>query len=122
MAQVPLNFFLRTASTLGTTFSQVYSAPFDTAAIMLTVLAANKTSNPQTITVGISGIGGLNVSTLPYHDIVKNLVIPPNDTTNVAIGKIVLNQFDAMYALCNNNSAVDLTLSVLETLNLPGVE
>jgi hypothetical protein len=100
----------------------VYSAPFDTAAIMLTVLAANKTSNPQTITVGISGIGGPNVSTLPYYDIVKNLVIPPNDTTNVAIGKIVLNQYDAMYALCNSASAVDLTLSVLETLNLPGVE
>jgi hypothetical protein len=122
MAQVPLNYFVRQSSTLNTTLTRVYSAPFDTAAIMLTILAANTTSSPQTVTVGVSGLGGQNVSTLPYFNVVKDLVIPPNDTTNIAIGKIVLNEYDAMYANCNNSNSVDLTLSILETLNIPGVE
>jgi len=61
MAQVPLNHFTRVSTTLDTTLTQVYSAPVDTAAIMLTILASNTTGNTQTITIGISGNGGPNV-------------------------------------------------------------
>lgn len=117
MAQVPLNHFTRVSTTLDTTLTQVYSAPVDTAAIMLTILASNTTSNTQTITLGISGNGGPNVPVKPYTNIVKSFNIPANDVTNIAIGKIVLENYDAIFASATALSSVDLTLSILETLN-----
>ena len=117
MAQVPLNHFTRVSTTLNTTLTQVYSAPVDTAAIMLAILASNKTSNTQTITLGVSGNGGQNVSVKPFFNIVKSFNIPANDVTNMAIGKIVLENYDGLYASSTALSSVDLTLSILETLN-----
>ena len=117
MAQVPLNHFTRVSTTLNTTLTQVYSAPVDTAAIMLAILASNKTSNTQTITLGVSGNGGPNVSVKPFFNIVKSFNIPANDVTNMAIGKIVLENYDGLYASYTALSSVDLTLSILETLN-----
>lgn len=119
MAQVPLNHFARVSATLNTTLTQVYSAPVDTAAIMLTILASNTTSNPQTITIGVSGNGGSNWPARPFYNIVKNFLVPGNDTTNIAIGKIVLENYDVIIAKCDASSSVDLTLSILETLNTP---
>ena len=119
MATVPLNHFKRVSTTLNSTLTQVYSAPDSTAAIMLTILAANDTSNPQTISLGISGLGGQNgnIPVKPYYNILKNFTIAPNDVTNVIIGKIVLENYDCIYASCTALSSVDLTLSILETLN-----
>jgi len=123
MATVPLNYFRRVSLTLPTTLTQVYSAPDSTAAIMLTMLASNDTTNPQTITIGISGLGGQNgnIPTNPYVNIVKNFSCPPNDVTNIIIGKLVLANYDCLYANCSSPSAVDLTLSILETLNTTAV-
>ena len=117
MATVPLNIFVRASAALTTTYTQVYSAPTDTAGIMLTILASNVTNNVQTVTVGVSGNGGAFTSTLPYFDIVKNFEIPPYDTANLAIGKIVLNNYDGLYAYCSGLSTVSMTVSILETLN-----
>lgn len=119
MAQVPLNHFVRASAELTTTLTQVYSAPVDTAAIMLTILATNKTSNPQTITIGVSGNGDVNanVPEKPYFDLVTAFPIPANDLVNIAIGKITLENFDTLIASSGANSAVNLTMSILETLN-----
>lgn len=117
MAQVPLNHFVRASTPLVTTYTQVYSAPTDTAAIMLTILATNVTSTVQSVTVGLSGNGGSFVAARRYVDIVKNFQVPANDTANLAIGKIVLENYDGLYALCSSASGISLTLSVLETLN-----
>lgn len=117
MAQIPLNHFVRSSANLLTTYKQVYSAPVDTAAIMLTILASNLTSTAQTVSFGISGNGGTFVSAKPFYNIVKDFQIPANDTTNFAIGKIVLENYDALFATCNALSAVSVTLSILETLN-----
>jgi len=119
MAQVPLNHFVRASRELKTTFTQVYSAPVDTAAIMLTILATNITSNNQTVTVGISGNGdpAANIATRPYFDIIKTFSIPANDVVNLAAGKLVLENFDGLFCFASSNSAIDITCSVLETLN-----
>ena len=120
MAQVPLNHFVRASAQLKTTYTQVYSAPPSTASIMLTILATNTTSTPQTVTVGVSGIGDptqLLVPTQPYYDLVKTFAVPGNDVTNLEVGKIVLQNYDGLYAYAGNNSAINLTCSILETLN-----
>jgi hypothetical protein len=87
---------------------------------MLTILATNTTSTPQTVTVGISGNGDptqLLVPTQPYYDLVKTFAVPGNDVTNLAVGKIVLQNYDGLYAYAGNNSSINLTCSILETLN-----
>ena len=119
MAQVPLNHFVRASRELKTTFTQVYSAPVDTAAIMLTILATNITSNTQTVTVGVSGNGdpAANISTRPYFDIIKTFSIPANDVVNLAVGKLVLENFDAIFCFASSNSAININCSILETLN-----
>lgn len=117
MATVPLNIFVRASAALRTTYTQVYSAPTDTAGILLTILASNITPTTQTVTVGISGNGGAFTSPLPYYDIVKNFEVPAYDTANLAIGKIVLGNYDGLYALCSELTAVSMTVSILETLN-----
>ena len=119
MAQVPLNHFVRTSTTLGTTYTQVYSAPSQTAAIMLTILATNLTNTTQTINMGVSGNGSpdLTTPTLPFYSLVSNFSIPANDVTNLAVGKIVLQNFDGLFCYAGNPNAVTVTCSVLETLN-----
>lgn len=117
MATVPLNHFVRASAQLGTTYTQVYSTPVDTAAIMLLVLATNKTSSPQVVNVGVSGNGGNNIPTRPFFYVVKEFTIPPNDAANIAVGKLVLENYDALFANATNLSSVDITLSILETLN-----
>ena len=110
MAQVPLNHFVRASAQLKTTYTQVYSAPPSTASIMLTILATNTTS-------GIGDPTQLLVPTQPYYDLVKTFAVPGNDVTNLAVGKIVLQNYDGLYAYAGNNSAINLTCSILETLN-----
>jgi len=123
MAQVPLNKFVRASTRLPTTLTQVYSAPVDTAAIMLTILASNFTPQTQTVSIGISGNGDSpsNVSTKPFVYIVKDFQIAPHDVANLAVGKIVMENFDGIYANSQSFSAVDLTLSILETLNTSSI-
>jgi len=119
MAQVPLNHFVRTSTLLGTTYTQVYSAPAQTASIMLTILATNLTNTTQTINIAVSGNGSpdLTTPTLPLYSLVNNFSIPANDVTNLAVGKIVIQNYDALYCYAGNASAVNLTCSILETLN-----
>ena len=118
MAQVPLNKFVRVSAAATTTLTQVYSAPVDTAAIMLTVLASNVTTSPQTVSLGISGNGdGLgNVMPKPFFYVVKDFQLSPNDVTNLAVGKIVLDNYDTLIVREGSNSTVVMTLSILETL------
>jgi len=97
MATVPLNHFVRASTLLGTTYTQVYSAPASTASIMLTILA----TTPK----------------LSLYSLVNNFSIPANDVTNLAVGKIVIQNYDALYCYAGNPNAVNLTCSILETLN-----
>lgn len=123
MAQVPLNHFARTSAALTSTLTQVYSAPVDTAAIMLTILASNLTNQAQTVTLAVSGLGSIdsNVPEKPYFEIVKDFPLAPNDVTNIGVGKVVLEHYDAIFARSSTAvhgiSSINLSLSILETLN-----
>lgn len=117
MATVPINYFVRVTKPLLTTSTQVYSAPQDTAAIMLTILATNTLSSTETVTIGVSGLGSTFISTQPYYDLIKSFPVPANDAANLAVGKIVLGEYDALYGYCSSASGINITLSVLETLN-----
>ena len=117
MADIPLNHFVRYAFTLTSTPSAVYIAPFDRAAIFLGAYATNTTSNDTTITLSISGIGAEFIPPRPQYYYAKDILVAGNDTTNMAPGRIVLEQYDALIASCSDSGAVTLNLAILETDN-----
>lgn len=113
MANIPLNYFRRITQAVTTAPSVVYTVPFQRAGILITALASNLTNTPQTVTVSLSanGVSG------SYFDIVKNFQLPPNDSTNIVINKLVLGYNDNFIMSATNSSAVNITLSILESVN-----
>jgi hypothetical protein len=126
MAKIPLNFFRRKSielpnSTLIGSVSSIYEAPFDRASVIISALATN-TSNTHTNTI----YAGLSTRGTPITQASDNLItfvsnfpIAPNDTVNIVVNKLVLSQFDNLFVWGDesNQGAINLTLSVLETVN-----
>jgi len=115
MATVPLNRFRRVTQPLVTSAQLIYRVPFDRASILLTALGTNVTSLPQTVTISVSTVNPLNG--VNYFDLVKNVEIGSYDVGHLTIGKVVLTDGDYLYATCSNLSAINLTLSILESVN-----
>lgn len=124
MAKIPLNFFRRQSvviqpQAIGST-TPIYEAPFDRASVIISALATN-TSNTNTNTVyaALSTRGTAITQASPEPiTFVANFPIAPNDTVNIVVNKLVLSQFDNLFVWAgDNNGAVNLTLSVLETVN-----
>lgn len=115
MATVPLNKFRRVSYALSATPQLVYQVPFDRAGIILIALGTNVTSSPASVTVSVSTINPLNG--VPYIDLVKDIEIGAYDAAHLTIGKVVLTDGDYLYASCNSLTAINLTLSILESVN-----
>ena len=115
MATIPLNRFRRVSLPLNTGSTLMYQVPFDRASIILVALGTNVTEYPQTVTISLSTINPLNGAN--YIDLVKNIEIGAYDAAHLTIGKVVLTDGDFLYASCSNLSAINLTLSILESVN-----
>jgi hypothetical protein len=113
--QIRLNKFRRISYPLITSPLKIYEVPFDRAGIVLIALGSNVTNAPQTVTVSISSNAAENGAS--EIDIVKNVKIGAYDAAHLTIGKVVLTDGDVLYANCSGLSSVNLTLSILETLN-----
>jgi hypothetical protein len=110
-----LNYFLRITATASTVPTVVYTAPADKAGIVLSAIATNLTNDLQTVTIAVSTA---NVSG-SYFVTVESFPIEPDDidVLNVIVGKAVLNTNDQFIIQASSNSAVNFTLSILETAN-----
>lgn len=113
--QIRLNKFRRISYPLITSPLKIYEVPFDRAGIVLIALGTNTTNAPQTVTMTVSTSNG--TSGVPQIDIVNNVKIGAYDSAHLTIGKVVLTDGDILYANCSGLSAINLTLSILETLN-----
>jgi hypothetical protein len=110
----PLNYFRRISQAITTTPTPVYTAPYNVAGIVITALASNLTNQNQTVTVSVSTAGTPN-SNFVYA---SNFIVPPNDTANlVNYNKLVLNTNDTFIISAANNNALNITMSILETVN-----
>jgi hypothetical protein len=89
--------------------------PFDRAGILLIALGTNITPATQSVTISVSTTNPLNG--MSYVDLIKNVEIGAYDAAHLTIGKVVLTDGDYLYASCSNLSAVNLTLSILESVN-----
>lgn len=112
---VPLNFFRRTTSLITTTPSPVYVVPSDVAGIIISAYASNLTPVPQNISVSLSAAGVVN----SQYTILNNYTLPPNDAVNITINKLVLTEGDNFIVSSENSNAINLTLSILESVNTP---
>lgn len=110
---IPINHFTRVSKTLNTSPTAIYVSPEKRAAILLGAIGSNLTSQTQSITIGVSSTSVSN----SYYDIIKNFQIPKYDAANLTVGKMVLSTGDVLVAYSGNTNSVNLTLSILETVN-----
>lgn len=97
----------------GTT-TTIYTAPAGYTAIILNAQCANVNGDDALVTLKL--LKGPIASRTETH-LVKLLPIPGNDSANLATGKLVLEPGDELTGVSSSNSNLELTLSLLETLN-----
>jgi hypothetical protein len=113
--RIPLNFFRRVSFETTTTPTPIYVTPLDRAAIIISAYASNLTTSTQTINLMLSTQGESG----SMYTIVSAWPILPNDAVNVVINKIVLTENDTFIVSSQNNNAININLSILESVNIP---
>ena len=112
MAQ--LNTFKSLQYTFTNSEAVIYTAPVGYTAIILNAQCANKHTANVTVSFKLRKPGTPSDTD---SVLVDDLVIPINDAANLATGKLVLQPGDKIMGVASHNSALDLTLSFLETLD-----
>jgi hypothetical protein len=120
MAKIPLNYFKRISSVVTTSPTSIYTTPFQRAGIIISALATNTDSSTQTINAALSTSpspgGNPGVTAI---SILQGFQLPPNDTVNIVVNKLVLQEYDNFIISCAQNNKINITLSILETVNTP---
>lgn len=133
MAQqkIPLNKFRSKFLVIPNVLTEVYTAVFDRATILLNVQATNITAETQTVTLIVSAGGNPEGTLDPYIEgpnnrfaVVESLPIPPYDARTLVSGRLVLrgkdNNFqipDKLLIQASNENSVHLSLGILEAVN-----
>lgn len=115
MAQIPLNKFRREfkkLSTYSANIEPLYICPSQRATIILSIQAANISSNNVTVSVALS-----SSTTKTLFHLVSGYGIPKNDAANMALGKVLMTDGDGFVAYASDNNSIDLTVSLLEAYN-----
>ena len=113
---VPLNTFKTITANITTNNQILYTTPVETATIILTAQVSNLTGTAANVTfIHRSNVlvGGSRVIT--DTDLVKNFEIPARDASSVIVGKIVLEEDQAILVRGGANAQMQILLSLLET-------
>jgi hypothetical protein len=126
MAQLPLNTFkTKTAILTTATTATVYTAPIGVTSIVLMAQVANLTTGTQLVNfvhhrnrpvladAQGNGYQAANTDSL----LVKDFAIPAGDAGTPLTGKLIVESLDSIRAYGDNNGALQLVLSILETAN-----
>jgi hypothetical protein len=107
----PINTFKTVSANVTTTTTSIYTAPTGYTTVALLAQVSNITDDH---TIGVSAYyihSGVSTS------IISNVQIQSNDAVNLLTGKLILQTGDSISIKCNENTAAQLLLSVLETAN-----
>lgn len=126
MSALPLNVFKTKTSILTTaTNAVVYTAPVGVTAIILMANIANVSGSNQLVTFSHyrnlpilpdaqgNGAQSANVAT----ELVKNFLIPSDDSANMLSGKMIVENLDSIISYASSPNSCKLVLSILETAN-----
>jgi hypothetical protein len=106
---LPLNKFRLLTTTLASGSNTIYQENIDVATIILSCQITNITGSAQSCDVAIAKSGSASQITL-----MKNGIIPVNESLNPLAGKIVLERNDAFVIKTSVSGSLDVVLSVLE--------
>lgn len=104
-----LNKFLNHRSVLNTSNTLLYTTPVTATTILLSVQVTNFLSTEANVTFGL---GNSSVNTA----VIYKFPVPGNDAV-VLTSKLVLQPSEFIYASSDTLSAMNITVSILETLN-----
>jgi hypothetical protein len=107
---IAINIFKTVTANVTTSGNVVYSAPSGYSSVVLLAQVSN-TGN-STVTVSANHVRSGN-----YTNILTNGELPPNDSMNLLLGKLILQTGDGFSISASDNNAAELLLSVLETAN-----
>jgi hypothetical protein len=111
---LPLNIYQTVTQVVGVNTVGIYTAPVGYSGIVLLAQAANIGNDTQTVSFSHRrSVAGIAVTT----EIVKDLPIPANDSTNLLFGKLILETGDSIQIRSDSATNVKFIASILETLN-----
>jgi hypothetical protein len=111
---LPLNLYQTVTQVVGVNTVGIYTAPVGYSGIVLLAQAANIGNDTQTVSFSHRrSVAGIAVTT----EIVKDLPLPANDSTNLLFGKLILETGDSIQIRSDSATNVKFIASILETLN-----
>lgn len=113
---VPLNTFKTITANITTNQTLLYTTPEETATIILTAQVSNTGDKDANVTfVHRSNIlvGGSRIIT--DTELVREFDVPMKDASSVIVGKIVLEENQAVLVKGSANATLKILLSLLET-------
>jgi hypothetical protein len=115
VAQAAVNNFRTITKVVGITTDNIYEAPIGFVGVVLLAQCSNVASETESLSFfhnrNVSGIGTVTT------EIVKDFLIPGNDTSNLLPGKLVLETGDFLTVSGSNSSSLKFLVSILETFN-----
>jgi hypothetical protein len=111
MAAIPLNTFKTTTLNLTTSPTTVYTTPVGVTTVVLLAQVSNVNATSSII------VSANHVRDVTTTSIIKNTIIPINDSASLLTGKLILQTGDSFTANCNVINSGQLILSYLETAN-----
>ena len=106
---LPLNKFRLLTKNLVSGSNTIYQENLDVATILLSCQITNIVGSAQSCDVAIAKSGSASQIIL-----LKNGVIPVNESLNPLAGKVVLEKYDAFIIKTSSSGSLDVILSVLE--------
>ena len=111
---LPLNVFKTITKVAPTSPVGIYTAPVGYSGVILLAQATNVGATAHRISFSHQRTtSGIAVTT----EILKDFVIPNNDSANLLAGKLVLEQNDVLVLSASTSTDIKLVCSILETLN-----
>jgi hypothetical protein len=105
-----LNVFKTVTASLTTSSATLYTAPSGYTSVILMAQVSNVTTSTANVT--FSHFAGSTTT-----ELLKDFAVPGNDAVSATTGKLVLETGNSIKVSSSANSALKVTLSVLETLN-----
>ena len=106
-----INTFKTVTANVTTASSLVYTAPSSITSIILMAQCANITGNNHNVSFNHVSSAGIRT------ELLRNYAVLKNDAVGLLTGKLILEQNNSVEITASSNSALKLTMSVLETTN-----